>query len=100
MKYEYQDIIKEELLNQKEKEIDKSTLKTATFNVFRYVFGQYIVNPEYKSQKDNPDIHIVKGEIFGVCNLQGSEYSIDFTVYEMDYPAEHENHILCHLNIN
>ena len=49
MKYEYQDIIKEELLNQKEKEIDKSTLKTATFNVFRYVFGQYIVNPEYKS---------------------------------------------------
>ncbi len=101
MKYEYQDVIIKELIRQKEDEIDKSSFKNATLNVFNYQFGHYEANPEYNLQKDNPDIHIhiAKGSVLGVCDTQGAEYCIDFTVYEIDNPAGSENHVFCFLNI-
>lgn len=101
MKYEYQDIIIKELLKQKGNEIDKKSLKNASLNVFHYEFGNYEPNPEYKSPKFNPNIHITiaKGCILNVCDLQGSDYSIDFTIYEMNYPVGYDNHTLCVLNI-
>ena len=44
-------------------------------------------------------MHIAKGNIFEVYDKNGSEYSIDFTIYELDYPVGHENKILCILEI-
>lgn len=101
MKYEYQDVIIKELLKQKENEVNKKTLKKATLNVYHYEFGHYEANPEYNSQKATFDIHIhiAKGSVFNVYDIHGSEYCIDFTVYEIDYPAKSENHIFCYLNI-
>lgn len=100
MKYEYQDVIINELLKQKENEIDKKSLETATLNVYHYEFGHFSVHPDYESDH-RPDlhIHIAKGIISDIYNLQGSELSIDFTVYEIDYPSGYKNHILCHLDI-
>lgn len=100
MKYEYENLLINELLKQKGNEIDKKTLETATFNVCHYEFGHYTVHPDYKSD-NSPDlhIHIAKGVILNVYDLQGSELSIDFTVYEMDYPSGYKNHILCNLDI-
>lgn len=98
MKYEYQDAIVKELLKQKGDDINKSTLKTATIGVYHYEFGHYTANSEYNVQNAIP-MHIAKGSVFEVYDKNGSEYSIDFTVYELDYPAGHENKILCILEI-
>lgn len=100
MKYEYQDAIIKELLKQKGNEIDKSTLKTAVINVFHYEFGHYESNPKCCARKPDFDIHIniATGIVCGIRDKQGSEYAIDFTVYEMDYPIGEENHILCVLD--
>lgn len=42
---------------------------------------------------------IAEGCISSVFDPKGSEYSIDFTVYEMDYPVGYKNHILCTIEI-
>ncbi len=101
MKYEYQDVIIKELLKQKGDDIDRSSLKAATIGIFHYEFGHYKANPEYSMKKIISNVHmiIVNGSIVGICDKKGSEYSIDFTVYEFDYPVGQANKILCSLEI-
>lgn len=101
MKYEYQDSIVNEIIKQKGNDIDKNTLNTATIDIFHYQFGKFKAYPEYCAQDGNSEIymHIVNGCVCGIYDKQGSEYSIDFTVYEIDYPLGRENHILCYLDV-
>lgn len=102
MKYEYQDIILKEIIKELGNKLDIESFKTATLNVYSYKYGQFeqILPTKHKSTNEpNIHIHIAQGSLFGISDKQGSSYSIDFTIYEFDYPQGYNNHILCNLDI-
>lgn len=90
MKYEYQDVLIKELLNQKGTEVDKSTLTTAEIHV------ENIIN----CNVDLLDIKIrvIRGCIENVFDCQKNEYALDFTVYDFDFPEGIKT--ICFLNFN
>lgn len=100
MKYEYQDVIVKTLINQLKDDLDKSTLKDARLDIVSSSFGYY----KSTFPKDNTEdtmfyMKVEKGVIFHICDSRGSEYSIDFTVYEIMNPYGDSNHIFCNLDI-
>ena len=90
MKYEYQDILIKEMLNQKGNEIDKSTLATAEIHV------EKIIN----CNVDLLDIKIreIQGCIENVFDYRKNEYALDFTVY--DFVFSNGIKTICFLNFN
>lgn len=90
MKYEYQDILIKELLNQKGTEVDKSTLTTTEIHVEKIID----CNVDLLDIK----IRVIQGCIENVFDNKKCEYALDFTVYDFDFPEGIKT--ICFLNFN
>ncbi len=90
MKYEYQNILTEELLKQKGNEVDKKTLEAAEIHVENII--------DCNIDLLGLNIRSVIGSIENVFDNKKCEYALDFTIYELNFPEGIKT--ICFLNFN
>lgn len=96
MTYEYQELILNTILEKGGNKIDENTIKNGQIKI-----GQVLNGLCKFQEKDAFDIHITVtyGTVFNICYKDGSEISIDFTIYEFLYPSGLKNQTVCHMEI-
>lgn len=96
MKYTYHDLILKTLIEKAKNNIDENTINKAEITIGQVLNG--ICNFQERDA-DTLHITVTYGSILNVCDKEGSELGIDFTVYEFLYPEGLKNQVLCHMNI-
>ena len=97
MKYEYQDLIIKTLL-EKESEYN---IDIVTVEKGEIIIGQVMNGICNFQEKDADTLHltVTYGSITDICDKEGSELGIDFTIYDFGYPIDLKNQIVCYINI-
>ena len=95
MKYIYQDLIEEEILKHKDINVDESTLKNAEIGIGGIAEGWWHLQGDTNGKTY---ITATSGSVLEVCDKEGNDLAIDFTVYQFDY-AEEQKVVCCSLEI-
>lgn len=96
MKYTYHDLILKTLYEKSQNNINKNTIDEGEI-----IIGQVLNCTCNFQEKDADTLHITVtyGSILNICDKEGSELGIDFTVYEFAYPVGLKNQIICYMKI-